>query len=85
MKRKSTKIRTKFHEFGKTIGLEESDIDHAKRTAKTLMSMCLIVGFFALIGIFSSRLEAVGAWYAGASIRDFQIDFGFFSRFFRFF
>lgn len=82
MKRKSAKIRAKLYELGKTIGLEESEIDHAKRTAKTILSMCLIVGIFALIGIFSSRLEAVGLWYGGASIKDFQIDFNFFSRFF---
>lgn len=85
MKRSSTEIKAKLHELGKTIGLEESEIDHAKRTAKTLVGMCLIVGFFALIGIFSSRLEAVGAWYTGVSIKDFQIDFNYFGRFFRFF
>jgi len=81
MNRNSTKIRGKLYEFGKTIGLEESEIDHAKRMMKPMLSMLIMAGIFALIGIFSSRLEAVGQWYGGASIKDFQI----FSRFFRFF
>ena len=82
MRRNSTKIKAKLHELGETIGLEASEVDHAKRTAKAIMNMCIIAGIFALIGIFSSRLEAVGLWYGGASIKDFQIDFNFFSRFF---
>jgi len=78
MKRNSTKIRAKLHGFGKTIGLEESEIDHAKRMTKTIVSMCLIAGIFTLVGIFSSRLEAVGLWYGGVSIKDFYM----FGRFF---
>lgn len=73
MKRDSAKIEAKLHEFGKIIGLEESEIESAKRTGKTIMSMCIIAGIFALIGIFSSRLDAVGLWYVGVSIKDFSL------------
>lgn len=78
MKRNNTETKAKLYEFGKTIGLEASEIEHAKRTAKTIMSMCIITGIFTLIGIFSSRLDAVGLWYSGVSINDFNL----FSRFF---
>ena len=81
MNRNSTKIREKLYEFGKTIGLEENEIGQAKRMTKTVVYMCIMAGVFTLIGIFSSRLLTVGAWYAGASIKDFFI----FSRFLRFF
>ncbi|MFW6119960.1 MAG: hypothetical protein ACOC80_03545 [Petrotogales bacterium] len=70
MKQSSTKA--KLYEFGKTIGLEASEIEQAKRTAKTIMSMCIMAGIFALIGIFSSRFGPVGLWYGGASINDFN-------------
>ena len=81
MIRDSVKTRIKLYEFGKMIGLEESEIDQAKRMTKTIVYMCIMADVLTLIGIFSSRLVTVGAWYAGASIKDFFI----FSRFLRFF
>ena len=77
MKRKH-KTKTKLYEFGKTIGLEENEIDNAKRMARTVVSMCIIAGIFALVGIFSTRLEAVGMWYGGVSIKDFYLFSGYF-------
>jgi len=54
------------------------EINHSKRMTKTIVSMCIIAGAFALIGLFSSRLEAVGQWYAAASIQDFYMFRGVF-------
>lgn len=72
-------MRAKLFELGKLVGLEESEIDQAKRTTKTVIRTCIIAGVIALIGIFTiSRLEAVGLWYIPPSIKDFS----FFSRLF---
>ena len=71
-------MKQKFYEFGNMIGLDANEVNNSKRTVKTILSMCIIAGIFGLIGFFSSRLEAVGQWYAGASIKDFFI----FNRFF---
>jgi hypothetical protein len=78
MNRYTRKTKEKLYDFGKTIGLEASEIDQAKRTAKTVIGICVVAGILALVGIFSSRLEAVGQWYAAASIKDFNL----FGRFF---
>lgn len=78
MKKHNRKTREKLYEFGKTIGLDAVEIEHAKRTAKTIVGICIIAGIFTLIGIFSSRLEAIGQWYSSASIKDFH----FLGRFF---
>ena len=71
MKKNRTEIRSKLYDLGQNIGLEKTEVDNAKRTAKTIISLCVITGIFALIGIFTSRLDAVGLWYAGVSIKDF--------------
>jgi len=78
MIRDKAKINKKLYELGKTIGLEEIEINHAKRTAKTIVSVCIIAGIFGLIGFFSSRLDAVGLWYVGVSIKDFNLFSNFF-------
>jgi len=67
------KMKEKLKEFGKTIDLDENDIYHSKRMMKTLVCMGIIVAAFTIIGLFSSRLEAVGQWYAGVGIRDFYM------------
>jgi len=72
------KMKEKLKEFGKTIELDDSDIYHSKRMMKTLVCMGIIIATFTLIGLFSSRLEAIGQWYAGVSIRDFYMFRGFF-------
>jgi len=78
MKKYGNNAKEKLYEFGTTIGLDVSDVNNAKRTAKTIVSICIIAGIIALIGIFSKRLEAVGQWYGVVSIKDFQ----FLGRFF---
>ena len=78
MKKYGKKAKEKLYELGKTIGLDASDVKNAKRTAKTIISICMIAGIIALIGIFSKRLEAVGQWYGVVSIKDFQFLVRFF-------
>jgi hypothetical protein len=73
MKSYGKKAKEKLYEIGNSIGLDASDISNAKRTAKTIVTICIIAGIIALIGIFSKRLEAVGQWYGTASIKDFQL------------
>jgi len=69
----SAKTRQKLYEYGEIIGLDGNDINKARRMTKDLFYMFLIIGIFTFIGLFSSRLVTVGAWYAGASIKDFFI------------
>jgi len=71
MKKDKARIRSKIYNLGSNIGLEVNEIDNAKKTARTAIAFCVIAGIFAIIGLFSSRLEAVGLWYVGASIKDF--------------
>ena len=70
--------RTQLYKFGKIVGLEKVEIDRAKKTLMNKIPLGVIVGVFTFIGFFSSRLEAIGLWYVGASIRDF----GLFNNFF---
>jgi hypoxanthine-guanine phosphoribosyltransferase len=72
------KIKAKLKKLGKAIELDENEIHHSRRMMKTVVCMCIIAGAFALIGLFSSRLEAVGQWYGGASIQDFYMFRGLF-------
>ena len=76
MRRK--KINSKLYELGTNVGLNKSEVDNAKKTLKTIVSICIIAGIFGLIGYFSSRLDAVGLWYIGVSIKDFGILSNFF-------
>ena len=73
MKNNRTEIRSKLYDLGQNIGLNQSEVDNAKKTAKTIIGLCIIAGIFALIGIFSSRLDAVGLWYSPVSIKDFNL------------
>jgi len=71
-------VRTQLYRLGKTVGLEKDEIDRAKKTVMSRIPLGVIVGVFAFIGFFSSRLEAIGLWYISASFRDF----GLFNNFF---
>jgi len=71
-------MKQKFYEIGNMICLDANEVNKSKRTAKTILSMCIIAGIFGLIGLLSSRLDAVGLWYGGVSIKDFFV----FNRFF---
>jgi hypothetical protein len=72
------KINAKLYELGTAIGLGESEIYRAKRTAKTIVSMGIMAVIFGLIGFLSSRLDAVGLWYVAVSAKDFSFLNNFF-------
>ena len=71
MGRYGSKIDAKLYELGKMIGLETSEIDHAKRTVKTLLSMYIVAGIVILIGITSNNLNPGPLWYGAISVNDF--------------
>ena len=72
-------VSNKLYELGKTLGMENNEIDKAKRTMKSMLSMFIMAGIVILIGKFiTSQLDAVGLYYIGVSIKDF----GMLSRFF---
>jgi len=71
-------VRTQLYRLGKTVGLEKDEIDRAKKTVMSKIPLGVIVGVFAFIGFFSSRLQTIGTWYVGASIRDFGLFGNFF-------
>jgi hypothetical protein len=73
-----TKMKQKFYEIGNIISLDANEVNKSKRTAKTIVCMCIIAGIFGLIGFLSSRLDAVGLWYSGVSIKDFFVFHRFF-------
>ena len=78
MMRDQSNINAKLYELGNKVGLEASEINSAKKTVFTVIGMCIVAGTFALVGMYSSNLEAVGLLYTGVSIKDFSL----FSRFF---
>jgi hypothetical protein len=72
-------IHTKLQQMGQMLGLNDSDINNAKRTAVSTLSVAIAASIVILIGkIVTSQLDAVGLYYTGVSIKDF----GLFSRFF---
>jgi len=72
-------IHTKLQQMGKMLGLDDSDINNAKRTAVSTLSIAIAAAVVILIGkIVTSQLDAVGLYYTGVSIKDF----GLLSRFF---
>jgi len=77
MTKNKKQIKTKLQEFGRKIDLDDKEIYHSKRVMKTIVCIAIFACAFTLIGLVSSRLEAVGQWYSGASIRDFYILRGF--------
>ncbi len=78
MKKNRKEIKEKLYKLGKTVGLEASEIDYAKITIKSKIFTLIFAGIFSLIGIFSSRLDAVGLWYIAVSIKDFGLLSSFF-------
>ena len=72
-------IHTKLQQMGQMLGLDDSDINNAKRTAVSTLCIAIAAAVVILIGkIVTSQLDAVGLYYTGVSIKDF----GLLSRFF---
>ena len=67
-------VNVKLQELGTTLGLNQNDINKAKKTTRSILTMFIIAGILTLIGkIITSQLDAVGLYYVGVSIRDFGI------------
>lgn len=67
-------VNVKLQELGTTLGLDQNDINKAKKTTRSILTMFIIAGILTLIGkIITSQLDAVGLYYVGVSIRDFGI------------
>ena len=77
MRHNSTRIKAKLSEFGMIVGLDDDEINSAKKTSMTIISGFIVTVMFALIGYVSCRLDAIGLWYGAFSIIDFPL-FGHF-------
>ena len=72
-------LTTTLQHMGQTLGLTDSDITNAKRTAGSMLGITIAAAVVILIGkIVTSQLDAVGSYYTGVCIKDF----GLLSRFF---
>jgi hypothetical protein len=79
MDTRKKRLNTKLQQMGQMLGLEDNEIDNAKRTAKSMLSIAIAAAIVILIGkIATTQLDAVGLYYTGVSIKDF----GLLSRFF---
>jgi uncharacterized protein YbcC (UPF0753/DUF2309 family) len=79
MNKSKKHLTTTLQHMGHTLGLTDSDIASAKRTARSMLGVTIAAAVVILIGkIATSQLDAVGLYYIGVSIKDF----GLLSRFF---
>ena len=76
MNTKNQKINTKLAQLGQPLGLCETDIKKARKTVKNMMTLALLTGMFILLGHIITPGGPVGLYYAGVSVKDFQILFG---------
>lgn len=78
MKRKNEKSNQKFYEIGRKMGLNDIEIYKAKKTMKNMLGIMIMAGIVIILGKYiMDQLNAVGLWYIGACLKDFNI----FSRF----
>ncbi|HVQ01289.1 MAG TPA: hypothetical protein VMT57_07225 [Candidatus Thermoplasmatota archaeon] len=72
-------LDTTLHHMGHTLGLDDTEIANAKRTALSMLGIAVAAAVVIVIGkIATSQLDAVGQYYTGVCIKDF----GLLSRFF---
>ena len=76
--RNTEKVSEKLYNLGKIVGLEANEIDQAKITLRSKIPIIALIFVFAFIGFFSARLETIGLWYIGASVKDFGLLNNFF-------
>jgi hypothetical protein len=74
--KKTRELDTKLQEFGNTLGLKETDVIRAKRTAKNIIAMALLTAALAVFGQIMMPGGPSGLYYTGISAKDFQILFG---------
>ena len=78
MVRKKEKINAKLKKLGEMLDLEDSDITRAKITVKSILSVAILSAIVLIIGKFTvTQLDAIGLYYSGVSIRDFNLFSGF--------
>jgi hypothetical protein len=74
MNRTKDNINNKLKKFGQRLEMNEREILKSKKTIKTIISACVIVGAITLVGLFMvSRLDPAGLYYMPPSIRDFNL------------
>ena len=74
MNRTRNNINNKLKEFGPRLGMNEMETLKSKKTIKTIISACVIVGVITLAGLFMvSRLDPAGLYYMPPGIRDFNL------------
>jgi hypothetical protein len=79
MNKRNKHLTKTLQHMGQTLGLNENDIENAKRTARSMLGITIAATVVIIIGkIVTSQLDAVGLYYTGISIKDF----GLLSRFF---
>lgn len=79
MIRKKEKINAKLKKLGEMLDLEDIDITRAKITMKSILSVAILSAIVLIIGKFTvTQLDAIGLYYIGVSIRDFNLFSGFF-------
>jgi hypothetical protein len=79
MNKRNKHLTTTLQHMGQTLGLTDSDITNAKRTARSMLGIMIAAAVVIFIGkIVTSQLDAIGQYYTGISIKDF----GLLSRFF---
>jgi len=72
--RYKTKITNeKLVELGRKVGLEESDINYARKTIASMIGIFVVAVIFAFIGTYSNQLDSIGLWYTGVSVKDFSL------------
>lgn len=72
-------LDTTLQRMGQTLGLDDTDIASAKRTAISMLGIAIAAAVVIIIGkIATTQLDAVGQYYTGVCIKDF----GLLSRFF---
>lgn len=79
MNKRKKHLNATLQRMGQTLGLDDSDIASAKRTARSMLGIAIAAAVVILIGkIATTQLDAVGQYYTGVCIKDF----GLLSRFF---
>lgn len=60
--------------MGQTLGLTDTDIANAKRTATSALGLAIAAAVVIIIGkIVTSQYDAIGQYYTGVSIKDFGL------------
>jgi hypothetical protein len=74
MNKRKKHLNATLQRMGQTLGLDDSDIASAKRTARSMLGIAIAAAVVILIGkIATTQLDAVGQYYTGVCIKDFGL------------